>query len=33
VYSAGAVDKKLMAAISLGFDGREGEVADGGGFG
>jgi hypothetical protein len=29
VYSAAAVEKKLTAAISLGFDGRGGE-ADGG---
>jgi hypothetical protein len=33
VYLAGAVDKKLTAAISLGFDGRGGEAAYGGGFG
>jgi hypothetical protein len=33
VYSAGAVDKKLTTAISLGFDGRGGEAAYGGGFG
>jgi hypothetical protein len=33
VYSTGAVDKKLTAAISLGFDGRGGEAADDGGFG
>jgi hypothetical protein len=33
VYSAGAVDKKLTAAISLGFDRRGGEAADDGGFG
>jgi hypothetical protein len=30
VYSVAAVEKKLTAAISLGFDGRGGEEADGG---
>jgi hypothetical protein len=30
VYSAGAVEKKLTAAISLGFDGRGGEESDNG---
>jgi hypothetical protein len=33
MLTAGAVDKKLTTAISLGFDGRGGEAAYGGGFG
>ena len=33
MLTAGAVDKKLTAAINLEFDGRGGEAAYGGGFG
>jgi hypothetical protein len=33
MLTAGAVDKKLTAVIRLGFDGRGGEAAYGGGFG